>query len=412
MLQHQIILLIILILLSAFFSGIETALMTLSSLKVKTLFRKKVKGAETLRKIKSNPQKLIITILIGNNLVNISAASIATVVFTDIFGSSGLGYATGVMTFLILIFGEITPKTIATYNSMKISLAVAPIINFLEIALTPLVWFFEQLSGLITKVFAKKGEDPLSEDELRTIVTVGKDEGILSSEAAEMMHNLLEFEGTVAEEIMTPNTDVHMLSANEKMRDVLEAIVKSPYSRFPVYDNNKDNILGIVDVDDVLMAAKNKKLSSQVGKFVREVIFVPESKEIDDLLSEFENKKIPMAIIVDEYGGVSGLVTVEDILEEIVGDIFDKSKKSKELINKIQDKVFKVSGRTPLDELNKDLNLGLDEETHNYNTIAGYVEHVLQKIPKKGEIVKLKEATITVETVTRQGVKSLKIVKN
>lgn len=412
MLYFQIIVLVLLLILSGFFSGVETAFMTISRFKLKTLVKQKKKGAESLRRLKENPQRLIITILIGNNLVNIGAASLATLVLFNIFGNSGVSIATGVMTFLILVFGEITPKTIATYKAVPISLTVAPIISVFQIIIFPLVWFFEKISKVTSGIFSKGSkEDPLSEDELRTIVSVGKEEGVLSHEAADMMHNLLEFEGTIVTEIMTPKTDVEMISGSEKLRDVLDFVIKKKFSRYPVYLKNKDNIIGFLDVDDVLLAAKNRKLSSKVSKFVQKVMFVPESKNIDELLTEIEKNKKGMAIVVDEYSGVSGIVTVEDILEEIVGDIFDKSKKNTDMISKVKDKIFKVSGRTPLDDLNKDLQLGLDEETHNFNTIAGYIEHVLQKIPKRGEKIEFKKATIVVDSVTPQGVKSVRIFK-
>ena len=410
MLQTQIIILLILILFSALFSGIETALMSLNMIKVNSLVKQKKKGAETLHRIKQNPHKLIITILIGNNVVNIGAASLATVIFTNLVGSSGVGIATGVMTFLILVFGEITPKTFATQNAERVSLLVARPVELLSYILSPLVKIFEIISRVMTKLLGSKKEKEISEEELKTIVTMGREEGILTKEAAEMMHNVLEFRGTKVTEIMTPKASVEMIDGNSKLKDIVDFVVKTPYSRYPIYSENEDKIIGILDVDDVLKYAKNKKLDVKVKDIDRPVFFVPESKEIDDLLSEFENKNIPLAVVVDEYGKVSGLVTVEDILEEIVGDIFDKSKRESVYIKKIGDKLIRADARASVEEINKILHLGLKEM--NFNTIAGFVESRLQRVPKKGEKIKLKNITIEVDEVTKQGIKSVKIIKS
>jgi len=410
MLQTQIIILLILILFSALFSGIETALMSLNMIKVNSLVKQKKKGAEVLHRIKQSPHKLIITILIGNNLVNIGAASLATVIFTNLAGSSGVGIATGVMTFLILVFGEITPKTFASQNAERVSLLVARPIEFLSYILSPLVKIFEVISQVMTKLLGSRKEKEISEEELKTIVTMGREEGILTKEAAEMMHNVLEFRGTKVTEVMTPKASVEMIDGNSKLKDIIDFVVKTPYSRYPIYSENEDKIIGILDVDDVLKYAKNKKLDVKVKDIDRPVFFVPESKEIDDLLSEFESKNIPLAVVVDEYGKVSGLVTVEDILEEIVGDIFDKSKRESVYIKKIGDKLIRADARASVEEINKILHLGLKEM--NFNTIAGFVESRLQRVPKKGEKIKLKNITIEVDGVTKQGIKSVKIIKS
>ena len=406
----QIAILVILIMFSALFSGIETALMSLNMIKVNTLVKQNKKGSKALSRIKQNPHKLIITILIGNNLVNIGAASFATVVFTNLFGSSGIGIATGVMTFLILVFGEITPKTFATQNAERVSLIVARPVELLSIILSPIVKIFEYIAKFMSKLLGSKGEEKLSEEELKTIVTMGAKEGILNKEAAEMMHNVLEFRGTKVIDVMTPDINIEMLDGKKKLKEVIDFVVKSPYSRYPVYLESKDKIIGILDVDDVLKYTKSKKLDIVVKNIVRPPFFVPESKEIDDLLTEFESKKIPLAIIVDEYGDVSGLVTIEDILEEIVGNIFDKSKRKNVYIKRINDKLIRVDAKASVEEINEILHLGLKEG--RFDTIAGFIEHKLQRIPKKGEKIKLKNITIEIDEATNQGIKSVKIIKN
>lgn len=410
MVEAQIAILVFLILLSAFFSGIETALMSLNTVKVKSLVKQRKRGSEALYRIKQNPHRLLITILIGNNVVNIGAASIATVVFTDLFGSSGIGIATGIMTFLILVFGEITPKTFASQNAERISLLIARPIEILSLVLSPLVRFFELISRGMSRLLGSKEEKELSEEELRTIVTMGREEGILSREAAEIMHNVLEFEGTKVTEIMTPEVNMEMVDGNAKLKDVLGYVVKTPYSRYPVYSGNKDKIIGVLDVDDVLKYTRDKRLGVKVKTLVRPAYFVPESKEIDDLLFEFEGKRIPIAIVVNEYGRVSGLVTVEDILEEIVGDIFDKSRRSSVYIKRVSDNLIRVDAKASVEEINRILHLGLKEK--HFDTIAGFIESRLQRIPRKGEQIRLKNVIIEVDKVTRQGIKSVKIIRS
>ena len=408
-LQIQIIILVVLIFLSALFSGIETALMSINNIKVKSLLKQEKKGSKALYRIKQNPHRLIITILIGNNLVNIGAASFATVLFTNLFGSSGIGIATGVMTFLILVFGEITPKTFATQNAERVSLIVARPVELLSMILSPIVKVFEVISKFMSKLLGSKKESELSEEELKTIVTMGAEEGILNKEAAEMMHNVLEFKGTRVVEVMTPDVNIQMIDGKKQLKEVVDFVVKTPYSRYPVYLGSKDKIIGILDVDDVLRYMKEKKLSVKVKNVIREVFFVPQSKEVDDLLSEFESKKIPMAIVVDEYGDVSGLVTIEDVLEEIVGDIFDKSQRQSVLIKKVSSKLIRVDAKISVEELNKILHLGIKAE--HFDTLAGFIEHKLQKIPKKGEKIRLRNITIEIDKVTEQGIKSVKINK-
>lgn len=410
MLATQIIILIVLLILSAFFSGIETALMSINMIKVNSLLKQKKKGSEALHRIKQNPHRLIITILIGNNLVNIGAAALATVIFTGLFGSKGVGIATGIMTFLILIFGEITPKTFATQNAEKVSLFIARPVELLSIMLFPVAWFFELISHGMLKLTGSKKEKELSEEELKTVVTMGVKEGILNKEAAEMIHNVLEFEHTRVTQIMTTKASMEMVDAGAKLKHVLNFVVKKPYSKYPVYSGNKNKIIGVLDIDDVLKHLKNKNLNLSIKKAAKPVLFVSESKEIDDLLVEFEGKNIPLAIVVNEYGNVTGMVTVEDILEEIVGDIFDKSRRETVHIKKVSDRMIRADARASIEEINKLLHLGLKEK--HFNTLAGFIEHKLKRIPRKGEKIKLKNVTIEINEANKQGIKSVRIIKS
>lgn len=407
--EVNLVILVVLILLSSIFSGIETALMSLNKAKVKFLLKKKKKGSEALFRIKQNPHKLIITILIGNNVVNIGAASLATVIFTNMFGDSGMGIATGIMTFLILVFGEITPKTYASQNAERVSLAAARPVEVLSAILSPFVRFFELIARGMSRILGSKKETEFSEGELKAIVTMGREEGILSQEAARIMKNVIDFEDTKVTQIMTPKVDMLTVDGEASLRDVIDFVVKTPYSRYPVYWKRRNKIIGILDVDDVLICMKNNRLGVKVKNIIRKPFFVPESKDIEDLLTEFKGRDVPAAIVVDEYGYVSGLVTLEDIMEEIVGDIFDKSDRSSVYIKKISEKLIRVDAKASVEEVNKVLHLSLKKE--KFNTIAGFVEHYLQKIPKKGETIKLKNVTIIVDRVDSQGVKSVKIIK-
>jgi len=409
MLEIMIISLIVLILFSAFFSGTETALMSIGMARSRSLVKQKKKGAEALMRLKKNPRRLLITILIGNNLVNILAASIATILFTETFGSNGIGIATGIMTLLILVFGEITPKSFATLNSEKMSLAVARPIEVLSYILYPIVKFLEILTSLMMKLFGSKKERMLTEEELKTVVTMGHEEGILSKEVADMMDSLVEFGEKDVDEIMTLKDEIAFVDGNLKLKDVVDYIVKTPFSRYPVYVKTKDNIVGILDVDDVLKYIKENKLNVKVKNISREVYFVPETKDIDDLLVEFQRKETPMAMVVDEYGSVVGMVTMEDILEEIVGDIFDKSMRREFYITHVNKNTIRADARARIDQIER--TLGIELKEGDFNTVAGLIEHKLGRIPKKGEKIDLGKFYIIVEKTTRKRIEKVKIVK-
>ncbi|NQV08659.1 DUF21 domain-containing protein [Candidatus Woesearchaeota archaeon] len=409
MLWIWIIVLVVLIFFSGFFSGVETALISLNMFKVKALVKQKKKGAEVLYRLKKDPHRLITTVLVGNNLVNVSAAAIATYLFTDLFGSAGIGIATGVMTFIILVFGEIIPKTFASENAERISLSVARPIELLCYVLTPFTIFSDFISRKMSKVLGSKKEKQLSEEELKTIVTMGKEEGILSREAADMIHNVLKFEGTKVTKIMTPDVNVDMIDGEKTIKQISDYVINKDFSKYPVYEGDKDNIIGILDVDDLLKYVKGNKIFMKVKEIVKKAYFVPESKEIDDLLTEFEGKDMQVAVVVDEYGHVVGLVTIEDIMEEIVGEIFDKSKKPSAYIKKLSDTEIIVDAMAPVDEINEALKIKLTEKYAN--TIGGFIEHLLKRIPKEGESISFKNIKMKIEKATAQGVKSVKIIK-
>lgn len=316
----ELILLLILILLSAFFSGVELATMSLSLLKVRTLVKLKKPGAAALYRIKRDPHRLLITILIGNNLANIGAASLATVIATEAFGSAGAGVATGVMTFLVLVFGEITPKSIAVTNAETISLLVAKPLEILVFILTPVVILFEYLTRFLSRFRHKR--KTLTEDELRAIVSISREEGVLDKEAMEMIHSVLDFEETRVSKVLTPRRWIVMLDESLSVAEAAKKIVGHPYDRFPIYKFNEDNVVGIIDIGDVLksMTKKNKKLKDIAIK----PVFVNKDDYIDSVLLKFKSRGRKMAIVLDEKKKVMGIVTIQDLVEEIIGDIFEK----------------------------------------------------------------------------------------
>ncbi len=405
----NILILCVLIVFSAIFSGIETALMAVGKVKVNSLVDQKRRGSLALKRIKEKTPRMIITILIGNNLINISAASFATVVFMEIFGSSGVGIATGIMTFMILVFGEITPKTFAAQNSVKVSLVASIPLEFLMKLLFPFVWFFEKITNFVNKLSGNKGDKEVSEEELKSFLIMGRKEGVLEKDEAEMMHNILEFKDTKVVDVMTHEDEVEMIDGNRRIRDVLEFVVKSEFSRYPVYLEERDNVVGIVDVDDILKVLHEKKTTKKIKSIAKEVLFVPESKDVDDLLGDLDKRNEKVALVVNEYEDVIGLVSIEDILEEIVGDVFDKSRRRSSYLTKIDDKVFRTKAKIPLEELNKLLRVKLESETSN--TLGGFIQDRLERIPKKGEKIKFRKLTFIIEKVTKKGIEVVKIKK-
>lgn len=325
----QIIILFILVALSAFFSASETALMSINIIRVKSLLKKGISGSQTLYKLKKDPHKLIVTILIGNNIVNISASAIATSLFITAFGSKSVAIAAGVMTLIILTFGEILPKTFAVQHAERISLLASRPIHFLSILFYPLIKMYSFLSRLVSKCIRPKKEKKISEDELKIILTLSRKEGVLSSGAAKIMHKVLDFEDTPVTKVMTPKEKMKTINGDIKINKAIDIISRCGHSRYPVYFEDKDNIIGVVDVDDVLKAIKEKKSNELIKNIIRPIEFVSPTKEIGEIFYDFEDKSVLMAIVVDRSGEVIGLLTIEDILEEIVGNIFDKSNKKR-----------------------------------------------------------------------------------
>src|SRR3990167_8232843 len=315
-----VILFVILILLSAFFSAVEIATVSLSLLKVRTLLKQGKSGAESLLRIKKDSHRLLIAILIGSNLVNIAAAAIATAFATKLFGSSGVGIATGAMTLIILVFGEVAPKSLAVVHAEKIALKLARPLEILVIILSPAIFFFEIIARLLGAFSKRK---ILTQEELRSIITISREEGILDKEAMEMIHSVLEFEETRVSRVYTPKETVVSLPESLSIKEAVKQIAGYPFDRYPIYDENK-NIIGIVDAADMLANLQSGNENKALKEISKRAIFVREDDYIDSVLLKFKGKGHPMAIVKNNKDEVVGVVTVQDLIDEIIGDIFEK----------------------------------------------------------------------------------------
>ena len=386
----QIIFLVLLLMLSAFFSSAETALITVNRIRMRTLAEDGNKRAATVLRITNNSGKMLSAILIGNNIVNLSASSLATSLAIKIWGSVGAGIATGILTVLILIFGEISPKTLATVNSEKLALTYANVIEVLMKILTPVIFIINKLANRICKLF---GVDPnadtqkMTEEELRTIVDVSKESGVIESEEHTMINNVFDFGDSTAKDVMIPRIDMTFIDINFSYDELMAVFSEDMHTRFPVYEDNTDNVIGIINMKDLLVYPKDKPFS--IRNILREPYFTYEYKATADLMIEMRKASVNLAIVLDEYGATAGLVTLEDLLEEIVGEIRDEYDEDEvEDIKEIQpEREYVVQGSAKLDDINEALHINLESE--DYDSIGGYIIEQLDCLPKEGQSVTL-----------------------
>ncbi len=388
----QALILIALIGLSAFFSSAETALVTVNKIRVRNLIEEGDQRAVILSKIIEDQGKMLSAILIGNNIVNLSASSLATIMATRYWGSLGPGIATGALTLAILIFGEITPKTWATIYSEKIALAYARIIYVWLFIATPLIFVLNNLSmGILflMRVDPNAKTDTYTEEELRTIVEVSHEDGVIEPEEREMINNVFDFGDATAKDIMVPKVDMSFLDVHATYQETLEVYKENHYTRYPVYEETTDNVIGVINVKDLLIYEDREHFD--IRNIMREVLYTHEKKKSSDLLMEMRKSSTNMAIVLDEYGVTSGMVTIEDLLEEIVGDIRDEyDEDEEELICQISDLEYIVVGAMGLDDLNDALNLderGLKLESEDYDSIGGIIIGLLDHLPEEKEEV-------------------------
>jgi len=404
MLTQKIIALFVLLGFSAFFSGVETAFFTLSNLKVKHLVKKGVRGAKEVEKLKDSPRKLLVTILIGNNVANIGASALATSIAFEFSLNYAVGITTGIMTLIILIFGEILPKSLATRHNIGISLALAKVIRVIQLILYPVVILFEKLTDVLT--FGRDHQGPLvTEEEIKTYVAVGLEAGQIRQSEKEMIHRIFEFDDMEAKDVMTPRNKMICVSADSKIKIAESAFHERGHSRLPVYKGDLDKIEGFIHLMDAhrLTPAKKKK---PVSTIMRPVLFVPSTKKLDTLLKFFQRKKQHMAIVVDEFGTNMGLVTIEDVLEEIVGEIIDETEKFEPMIKKLTSKSYLIQGRADIDEINQNCNLDLPEDD-SANTISSHILQTIGRIPTQGELLQFPTCTIEINHMDRNTINTI-----
>ncbi len=388
---NQIIILIILLFLSGFFSSAETSLFSISKAKARHLGKQKGMANLLIKKMKDDQHKLLTTILIGNNVVNVGASALATTITINIVSSNAVGITTGIMTLLILIFGEIFPKSIATRNNILIAKLVIFPIYWLSIIFFPIIIFLNFIPRFTEKI---KGKPEITEEELMTFVEVVEEGGEIGKEEKEFIHNIFEFDDTNASEIMTPRGDMFVIEADKKLK--IEDIVKPGFTRIPVIEEDIDHVIGILNIKDLFMRQPACDEAIDVKKIMRRPYFIPEYVKLDSLLHQFKKRKDHLAIVVDEHGGVSGLITLEDALEEIVGEISDETDKDEPLITRIKKDEWIVLGKTDIDEVNEKIHMNIPD-LKEYDTFSGYVLDQIERIPLEKEEIQMGDFTVTVK---------------
>ncbi len=368
----RLVVILILLGLSAFFSSSETALTTVNKIRIRNLAESGSKSAEWVLKLSANQGRMLSAILIGNNVVNLSASSMLTVLATEVFGSRSAGAATGILTLLILIFGEITPKTVATLESEKNALRFAHIIYIIMVALTPVIYMVNRMSWGVLKILnvdPNKPGDDMTEDELRTIVEVGHEKGVIESEEKQMINNVFDLGDSVAKDIMIPRIDMIFINIEAGFEEILEVFRRERYTRLPVYEDTTDNVVGIINIKDMLLIEDRQGFS--IRDHLRQPLYTFESKKLSELMVDMRKTSNNIVIVLDEYGATAGLITLEDILEEIVGDIRDEYDEDEEdELVRVQEGEYLVEGSMKLDDLNDSLGLKLTSE--DYDSVGGW----------------------------------------
>lgn len=406
----QIVLLIILLAMSGFFSMSETALMALSKIRIRHMVEDGVKGAKLVEKLSEDPSRLLGAILIGNNIVNIGASALATSVAVKAIGESGVGVVTVIMTILVLIFGEITPKSIAKQNSEKVALAVSKPINIIVKLFKPFIFVFTSISGLFIRLLGgdpKATEPFITEEELKTMVGVSEEEGVLEGVEKEMIFNVFEFADSQVKDVMVQRMDIVAVDINSTYEEVIDIIKREQFSRLPVYNQNIDDVVGILNVKDLIIASQNKE-EFKVSNYMREPYYTFEFKKIKELFSEMKKTRNHMSVVLDEYGGNVGIVTIEDLIEEVVGEIEDEydDEKDDDIIVVKEDEYI-VDGSARLDNI-ADL-IGVTMESEEFDSVGGLIIGELGRFPEKKEEIKINNIKFIIEDIDKNRIKKVRI---
>lgn len=402
-----IFLLIVLILLSAFFSASETAFSSVNKIRLKNYVDEKRRGSKKALYIAENFDRALSTILVGNNIVNIAAASISTKVATDLFGgNTGLVISTVGMTILILVFGEVLPKSFAKEHAESFSLLVSDVLYMLIQLFTPITALLVMLKQLVSKLFGNQKTDvpSVTEEELKVMVNLSEEEGVIDNKEKELVHRSLDFNDILVGEIFTPRIDIVAVEVNQPIEEIRDIFLQERYSRVPVYEGDIDNVIGILSESDFFsQLVQGKKVN--VRELLRTPLFVVESMRISTLLPELQKSKVHMAIVIDEFGGTSGLITLEDILEQIVGEIWDEHDEAVKTFQKINDYEYEFNAELPLDEF-CDI-LGIDELESSSHTLGGWVFEMFERIPTVGESFEYESLTVTVRQVENRRIRKV-----
>ena len=406
------VILAVLIALSGFFSGLEVALVGVSKSKVAQLLKDGKKGSKALHKLKTNPSWMMSSVNLGNNLVNVGASALATSVAIQFFPDNGLGIAIGVMTFLILVFGEITPKTYCNANSAKIALRYAPVLLVFSYVFYPVVKFFEIITKGVVKITGSSYlPPPITEEEIKGVIDQGLAEKALEKDEMELVHGALKFDDTVIRSVMTPRTKMFTLNSKTLLFEALPLINQNGFSRIPIYGASKDDIVGFVHVRDVLKELENDNKMKSMKQMARKPVFASQEKMVSALLKEMKGRKTHMAIVVDEHGGVEGLVTLEDLIEEIVGEIEDESDPVKPTVYERIDKdTIITNGDIEIDEINEIFKTNVPEGD-DYASLNGLLHEKLQDIPQAGDKIEVDDLRIVVEKVLKNVPQKIRIEK-
>lgn len=408
----KIILLFSLLALSALFSASETALTSLNKIRVQQMTDEKVKGIDRVNKLLADPNKLLSSILIGNNLVNIGASSLMTSLAIELFGNRGVGIATGIMTLLILIFSEITPKSLAAQNAEKLSLQLSGFVYLNMLLVTPVSIILSQITGRLIQLLGGEVDEErkyITHEELQTIVNVSHREGILEGEEKDMIQSIFDFRNAHASDVMIPRADMVAIDINLPQAEIIEIISGKKYSRIPVYEDSVDQIIGILHLKDLLLLEKDQAKEIDFRKYLRPPHFTYNYKPIKDLFQKMKSERIPMAIVVDEYGGTEGIVTLEDLVEQIVGDIEDEYDSFIRSFKKIKDNEYVLNGNTEIEEVNE--LMGTDLESDEFDTIAGFVLGIIGRFPNEFEKIHYQDLIFTVEKFDKNRIEKIRISK-
>ena len=384
----QVVLLLVLLVLSGFFSAAETSLTSIGQIRLRNMVDEKVKNAQLIQRVLETPSKLLTAILIGNNLVNIGASALSTVIATDLFGSKGVGIATGLTTIAVLICGEITPKTYAKQNCEKVAAMFVKPIAFCMFVFTPFIAVLDLITG---GIFRLLGIDPdtdrdaplVTESEFLTMVNVSHEEGVLETPEREMITNVVEFGDTRAENVMVPRTEMTAIPVTATFAETVSCFSESQFTRLPVYNETMDNIIGILSFKDIMLLEDTKDF--RIDDYMHEPYFTYESKPCSQLFGIMRTNSVRMAIVLDEYGGTAGLLTLQDMIEEIVGDILEEDEEEQEDIVPVSENEFIVEAVTRLDDVNDMLGISLESE--DAETVGGYVLGLIGRFPETGETV-------------------------